>query len=232
MLALSLATDLQAEAKQATAKVRRVTGSAQVSATGGGWTALKANQALPQGSIIRTGADSTVDLFLNNSVVRITSDTTMGVDKLIAEHTGAEMAYQTQLNLKNGNILGNVKKLAHASKYEIKTPTGVAGIRGTDFDITVTQGADGKFTLVITSIQGTIVGSAVNSSGNLVTAVINTGESWNPDDNALKTVPLEVINRAKELLAAAQAGGGDQSETLNVPDIQNEVDDSPNGSDL
>ncbi len=42
---------------------------------------------------------------------------------------------ETQLDLKRGRITGNVKKLSAASKYEIKLPNGVAGMRGTVFDI-------------------------------------------------------------------------------------------------
>jgi hypothetical protein len=204
LLALSFVTDLQAQQRQATAKVRAIKGSAQVSANGGGWTALKVNDVLKAGAMIRTGAESTVDLFLNNSVVRVTPETTMGLDKLMVTDTGAESVTETQLNLRSGRILGNVKKLASTSQYQIKTPNGVAGIRGTDFDITVTPLGNGQFKMVITSITGTIVGSGANSQGVIKTAIINTGETWTPEDDLPKILPpgdLTILQGIIEQLA-------------------------------
>ena len=200
VLALSLLTSAQAEARQATAKVRAIRGTAQVSANGGGWATLKVNDILKAGSVIKTGPESTVDLFVNNSVVRVTPETTMGLDKIAINETGTENVTETQLNLKSGRIIGNVKKLASASRYEIKTPTGVAGIRGTDFDITVTPLGNGLYKFVVTSISGTIVGSGSNSQGVIRTAVVNTGETWSPDDDLVQLLPAPVLAGLKTII--------------------------------
>jgi len=208
LFVFSFAAGLQAETREAKAKVRAVRGTAQVSINGGAWAPLKANTTLKAGAIIRTASESYVDLFLNNSVVRVTPDTMMGIDKLLSNNTGVETAMETQLNLKSGRILGNVKKLAAASKYEIKTPNGVAGIRGTDFDITVVPLGGGKFRLTITSLTGTIIGAAVNNQNVLVNAVINTVASWDPDGNIVELVPLEVLRAAQQLLRDAIEGRG------------------------
>jgi hypothetical protein len=196
LLALSFVTNVQAEAKQVTASVRKISGTsgAQVQKAGGEWTALKTNDKLGTGSTIKTGADTTVDVYLNNSVVRIMKDTTITLEKLILDNAGlGEKITQTSLSVKEGQVMGNVKKLAAASKYEIKMPNGVAGIRGTDFQITVTPLGGDKFSVSVTSIQGTIVGSAVNQQNVLVTAIINTGETWNPDEATVKILPPEVL---------------------------------------
>jgi hypothetical protein len=60
----------------------------------------------------------------------------LAIDKLTAEDTGTDMVTETQLDLRAGRITGSVKKLSAASRYEIKFPTGVAGIRGTLYSIT------------------------------------------------------------------------------------------------
>ena len=94
---------------------------------------LKAGTVLGGGTIIKTAAESTVDLFLGNSagVVRITENSTLGLDKLLITNTGADTVIENQLNLPEGTMLFNVNKLSAASKYEVKLPNGVAGIRGT-----------------------------------------------------------------------------------------------------
>lgn len=138
---------------------------------------MRVNAVLPVGTVIETGPESTVDLFINNSVIRITPETTFGVTKATATDTGAEQVTDTELYLKSGRILGNVKKLSAASKYQVKTPNGVTGIRGTEFDISFINGL-----LKVRCVNGTLISSAANRNGNIKTAVINQGETWSPDD--------------------------------------------------
>ncbi|MFN7141636.1 MAG: FecR domain-containing protein, partial [Limisphaerales bacterium] len=133
--------------------------------------------------------ESTVDLFINNSVIRITPDTTFGLTKALVTETGADTVTDTELYLKSGRILGNVKKLAAASKYQIKTPNGVTGIRGTEFDISYINNR-----LTITSLNGTLVGSAANARGEIKTGVVNTGESWSPDDGIAPIPQQDLAN--------------------------------------
>lgn len=134
----------QAAEKQGKAEVRAIRGTAKYSTGGGQWMPLKVGTVLRSGSIVQTASASSVDLFLgqNGPVVRVTEDTMMGFDKLSLNTEDSTI--ETQLDLKSGRILGNVKKLAGASRYEIKTPTGVAGIRGSEYDIS----ANGTFTIV------------------------------------------------------------------------------------
>ncbi|MBA4149346.1 MAG: FecR domain-containing protein [Verrucomicrobia bacterium] len=146
------------------------------------------NDVLQTGSVIETGPESTVDLFINNSVIRITPDTVFGLNKALATDTGSETVTDTELYLKSGRILGNVKKLAAASKYQIKTPNGVTGIRGTEFDIEYLSGPNGN-KLTVRSVNGTLLGSGANSQGQIQTAVINTGQSWSPDEGVRPTPP-------------------------------------------
>src|SRR5947209_15179673 len=70
-----------------------------------------------------------------HNVIRLWADSILGLDKLTSLQTGADVVTETQLDLKRGRLTGNVKKLSAASKYEVKLPNGVAGVRGTHFDI-------------------------------------------------------------------------------------------------
>jgi hypothetical protein len=137
------------------------------------WSKASVGTIIQQDTAIRTDANATADIFLgdNGPVVRVTKGTTLGFDKLDVESVGIEKVIETQLDLKNGRILGNVKKMAAASKYEVKTPVGVAGIRGTEYSIS----ADGTVnvvsgTVVVVFIVGGVPQPAVTvTQGNSVT---------------------------------------------------------------
>lgn len=114
------------------AQVKKIVGTASYTdAKGGG--PLKEGDILFQGATIITGAGSYVDLFLgvNGDSLRVEADSTLALNKLDYTRAG-EVIVNTQLEVKKGSTVANVvNKLSKASKYEIKTPAGVAGIRGT-----------------------------------------------------------------------------------------------------
>jgi FecR protein len=102
--------------------------------------------------------------------IRVYADTVLSLDKLTYYKTGADTVSETQLDLKAGKIFGTVKKLSAASRYEIKIPTGVAGIRGTEYMVS----AEG----VVTVISGQVVLSYIGPDGSVVTQVIAAGEQF------------------------------------------------------
>src|SRR6266446_1870350 len=134
LVALGLAAGLQAQTP-GKAVVRAVSGAATFSTAGSAPAPLKVGTALYAGTTIKTPGGSVVDLFLGKSagVVRVAENSTLSIDKLVSTETGADTVVEVQLNLPDGTILGNANKLSAASKYEIKVPNGVAGIRGTQF---------------------------------------------------------------------------------------------------
>jgi hypothetical protein len=163
-----------AQAGTDTAKVMAVRGQAQFSEAGGPWMALKVGATLNPGSVVKTAANSQVDLFLkvNGPMVRVTADTTLGLTKLYFEETGAETVIDTQLDLSNGRILGNVKKMAAASKYDVKVPTGTVGIRGTQYDISTTG--------TVTVLTGSVLVTYIAQNGTTTQVTVNAGQTWNP----------------------------------------------------
>ena len=172
------AMHVQAAPQQNEAVVRGVRGTANYSTDrGSNWKDLKVGAKLRQNSIIRTAPGGQVDLFLgdNGPVVRVTENTTVGIDKLSYDKSGAETVIETQLDLRSGRILGNVKHLAAASKYEVKTPQGVAGIRGTRYDIS----ADGRVRIT----QGDAVVVYV-IGGRTSTANVRAGQMASPPTTA------------------------------------------------
>ena len=183
---LSATTLFAAEAGQATAIVRGVHGTADYS-VGTQMVPLKPGQELVAGTQIRTGPDSYVLLNINGLVssVRISSDTTVTLTRM---DRPAEGDTETMLDLQTGTVAGTVNKLSANSRYEIQTPNGVAGIRGTDFRVTAIPRGDGTFVVTFTSISGVLVCSAVINTTTVV-RVLNTGQSWTPGQGDVITTP-------------------------------------------
>jgi len=149
-----------AKADDGKAIVRKLVGTAKYSTGAGGWLPIKLNDHLSTGATIQVDAESQVDFFLgvNGPTLRVTADTTVALDNLSFQGGGEDVVIETKLNLSDGRILGSVKKLAAASKYEVKTPTGVAGIRGSEYDISTKKNAAGKYESTYLCITGQIVG--------------------------------------------------------------------------
>src|SRR5438093_567036 len=141
------------------------------------------------GSTVRTANDSHADLFMdqNGPVVRLVENTTLGLDKLNYTATGVDTIIETQLDLKSGRIIGIVRKMADQSKYEIKTPNGVAGIRGTEYDITATS--------VLRVVSGSMVMVYVKSDGTVITQVVNSNEMFVPSDGTVKLIPADQLSQ-------------------------------------
>ena len=149
--ALAVASAVQAQTRDTQALVRSVSGSATFSLEGQAPLPVKNGARIPAGTIIRTGVGSSVDLFLGRGagVLRVGPSTFLGLDQLGVSDTGSDLVTETQLNLMGGEILGNVNKLSAGSRYEIKTPQGIAGVRGSRYRIRVPGG--------ISVLDGTVV---------------------------------------------------------------------------
>jgi hypothetical protein len=186
-VALAMVSTLAAQsADQSAAKVVRLKGGARYKIGNGEWRSLKVGDVVRQGTVIQTAGDSRVDFVLGEAgavvarpvasdmvsyqptaeqnIVRIWGNTLLGIDKLTEMQTGADVVTETELDLKAGRISGSVKKMSAASRYEVKLPIGVAGIRGTVFDIT----AEG----VIKVIAGSVVLAYTGSGNATLTQVI------------------------------------------------------------
>jgi hypothetical protein len=181
LLAVASVTTAYA-AQTGKAVVRSVAGAAEYSVSGP-WMPLRVGQELEPGSTVRTANDSTVVLFLdqNGPLVKLTENTTLGIDKLTFEPTGVDTIVDTQLDLKSGRVIGIVRKLSTTSKYEIKTPTGVAGIRGTEYSISATG--------QVYVISGSVVVVSVRADGSVLTQVVNAGEMFNPASGRVEPIP-------------------------------------------
>ena len=133
---------------------------------------------------------------VEQDAIRIFENSVLGFDKLTINQTGAERVTETQLDLKHGRIFGTVRKLSASSKYEVKIPTGVAGIRGTVYLLS----ADGELS-VLSSLSdlsknipsGSVVLAYFGADGNVITQVVGDGQQFNTHSGQLTPIPESVL---------------------------------------
>ena len=226
-VALAMGSTLVAQSTdQVAAKVIRLKGAAQYKIGDGDWRPLKFGDVVRQGTVIQTAGNSRVDLLLGaaaaatvrpvvsdittyqptaeQNVVRMWENTLMGIDKLTEVQTGADVVSETQLDLKAGHISGSVKKMSAASKYEVKLPIGVAGIRGTVYDIS----AEGLAKV----LSGSIVLAYTGPNGSTLTQVIMGLQMFDARTGTLSPLPDPDKTGLNSLVVIARqtvnSGGG------------------------
>jgi hypothetical protein len=104
------------------------------------WMPVKVGTKLSQGDILRTKGGSSAVIKLEgtseNSTVEMKENTQMKLAEL-GEDKDAK-TQTTLLDVALGSILVKAEKLrAPNSKFEVKTPTSIVGVRGTTFSVTV-----------------------------------------------------------------------------------------------
>jgi hypothetical protein len=189
---------------QGKATVRSIHGNVEYQ-VGGTWTPLKINAELDAGVVVRTGPDSTADLSVNglSSALRIEPETTVAIPTMTRTDSSRDSDQETMLDLQDGAILGNVKKISANSRYEIKTPHGVAGIRGTDYHVRARLESDGRHTVTFTSITGQVIVSAVvDPGGPTIVKVLRDGESWTPGSGDVQPTPLSELQEYQTEIAS------------------------------
>ena len=124
------------------------------------------------------------------NVIRMEADTVLAIDKLLIASTGVDAVSDTELDLRKGTIFGNVKKLSAMSKYEIKTPNGIAGVRGTTFMMS----ANGD----ITVISGSLVASHVGPNGQITTVVLGPGDQYDPRTGQVTQLTPQELRQAEQ----------------------------------
>jgi hypothetical protein len=121
------------------------------------------------------------------------------IEKLTTTDTGADTVSDTELNLKQGSIYASVKKLSPAAQYLVKTPTGIAGVRGTQFAISLNDDGTIKNVTVFRTVGDDGLVLAVTSAGGATqTYMIGSGEVWEPGNPN----PVPITPQLRELLQA------------------------------
>ena len=147
---LAMPSLLQAAMEAGIVKAFRVKGGVQlIDDSTGASSPLEDGRTFSQGYTVTTGENSSVVLlFSNGASVIVNAKSVLSVAKFLQEPYDPGLGEYTDLDadpsqsdtllkMDYGEIIGNVKSLRQESNYQVDTPAGSAGIRGTTYTIKV-----------------------------------------------------------------------------------------------
>lgn len=129
-----------AEQVNRTAGITDLNGTVEIKTSSADWMPAQKGMILNAGDTIRTkpGSWAVVNLDGNGETasVEVKENSQMRLAELFADKQAATES--TLLDLALGQILVKAKKLhSEKSRFEIKTPTSIVGVRGTTFSVSV-----------------------------------------------------------------------------------------------
>jgi len=105
------------------------------------WQKAEPNAMLVEGDVIKTGPNSSATILVDENGaagdILIRENSTMKIASLIMNQETADK--DTVLDLAIGKVLVHANKLEGNSNFAVKTPTSMAGVRGTMFEVEVTE---------------------------------------------------------------------------------------------
>jgi phage tail protein X len=113
-------------------------GQVEVKKSGEGqWSPARANMILTENDLIRVRSQSRAELILDNqSVLRLSENTMLTLQKM--EEEKAAKKENTRMEMSMGRLWVRVSKLFNpASRHDVKTPTAIAGVQGTTYQLWV-----------------------------------------------------------------------------------------------
>jgi ferric-dicitrate binding protein FerR (iron transport regulator) len=174
LFALIFSAVCPADARQGAAVVTSVVGAAEYSADGKNWAPVKPDDVLPPGTEIRSHAGAAVDLFLNYNgpLVRVDAQSRVRLTKLEYTEKGDEIVTDTEIDVKEGAILGYTQKLSANSRYVVNTPDGEAEITGTHYKVN----AD----LKVVVVSGSVRVKYKKYGQKEIKVIVNSGQTFDP----------------------------------------------------
>jgi len=102
------------------------------------WLGAQVGTLLNEKDTVKTGDDSTCTVLfqgMSDSTVDVRPNSVMELSTVSA----GDNADDTELGLNLGSILVKAEKLQGESEFEVRTPNSIVGIRGTQFEVNVTE---------------------------------------------------------------------------------------------
>jgi len=136
---------------------------------------------------------------VQQNVVRLSGNTTLKIDTLTVSDTGVDTVSDTELDLQNGRIFYSVKKLSNESKYLIKVPNGIAGVRGSQGFMSVANGSLGTCGASVHPLWITVVSPGMPPT----TIKVEEGQQYDPATGQSSPLSQAVLNLLQEIATAA-----------------------------
>lgn len=207
------------------------------------------NMKLSEGDRIITGSSATAKIQLDDEVVISLAENT---SIYLSELRTSKDSKQSSISLQSGGVGSSIKKkLTDNSRFEIKTPTAVMGVRGTEFFTQYFKGkvdikvVDGSVEILVNINQeGDIIGIGQDRAqsyrylvGALQQTSFNEGQAAKGLPKTLepldfKGLPLAFLERIKEIIKEDSnsipkeiADTLEQAIKQAITDIENKIND-------
>lgn len=120
--------------------VKNVAGEASVT-TAGSRRNAEVGTAIYQGSVLRTGSKSSLGVtFKDETVMSFGSDTELTVDEYLYAPAQGKLKLGSSLAKGSLNYVSGVIAKLQPDAVSVKTPTGMIGVRGTQFVVKIEEG--------------------------------------------------------------------------------------------
>lgn len=197
------------------------------------WKKVAVGDTVPMGTEVRTlkGARAVLK-WKQGHVVKLSALTTIKLEKSDFDAAKGE---NSLVNVNVGKVLVKSQKLANKdSHFDVKTPTTIAGVRGTEFMVDVQQ--NGASTVALVEGQLDISGEGIQSILNEnMQVVISPGDTAAP---APFEIPADLKNQLQqdfnsietaepETSGAAGGAPGDEAVQDSMQDIIDQIIDAP-----
>lgn len=158
-------------------------GTVEIKHEGGSWIPAQSGTLLYQSDFVKTGNNTYASIVLfESSIIRLDSNTAVILQKVIDEAGKSSITLQQE----TGRTWNTIQKISGIDNYDVQTPTTVASVRGTTFDVNVTTA--GKTEVIV--INGTVIVSSTKNGSVINTIDVNGNESV--------TIEPEKINETLE----------------------------------
>ncbi len=135
--------DIDESSDEAKAQLIVESGNVQVKSGGGLWASAQNGTLLYQSDSVKTGSNTSASIVLfKTSIIRLDSNTEVTIREIQqAEETSVEIEQNS------GRTWNTIKKISGIDDYEVQTPTTIASVRGTSFDVYIL--ANGNITISV-----------------------------------------------------------------------------------
>lgn len=193
-------------------------GTVKVQSSKSGASDAKVGMKVFEGDTITTAAESRAKVVMSDrNVINVNPETKVQITKYQNDGAGKK---NVELNLLQGKVRNNVEQKydGEKSKFLIKTPTAVAGVRGTQF--LAGYNPSTQMTSIVT-FKGAVSFSSVNSQGQVIGSpvLVKKGETTNAAPNAPpeppKVMPKEDLKKMDVETASASKSSAESTTASN-----------------
>lgn len=189
-----------------------VKGDVQVTSKAGGTQKAKIGMKVQESDIIASGPDSRAKIVMSDkNVINISPDTKLELEKYIYDPNSDNK--QVSLNVLQGKVRATVEQKydGEKNKFHVKTPSAVAGVRGTDF---LTSFSPKNRETKIVTFEGRVAVGLPGPNGSIANPVyVNPGQTTTAQSGAPPSKPEAVpANELKNMNSETQADSGKGNE--------------------